>query len=274
MPDPTEAVPPQTPFGRYPRSFEGIGRLVGGESFERLQAAHVMLTGIGGVGSWIAEALARSGIGALTLVDLDDICESNINRQVHALQNTVGKPKVSVMTERIRSISPQIRVFAEETYLTAANAAALLDRKPDFFIDAIDAGRLKALSLALCRERSIPALTVGGAGGRLDPAAVQMSDLGRAYNDPLLARVRRVLRQEFDFPRREKARFGIPCVFSSELPRQPKEESHGCDVDLSLSHSQTRSVRLDCATGFGAATFVTGTFAFHATAHVIRHLTG
>lgn len=229
-----------------------------------------MLTGIGGVGSWIAEALARSGIGTLTLIDLDDVCESNINRQVHALQSTVGRTKVQVMAERIRSISPQTKVFVEETYLTTANAAALLDRHPDFFIDAIDAGRLKALSLALCRERSIPALTVGGAGGRLDPASVQMTDLGRAYNDPLLARVRRVLRQEYDFPRREKARFGIPCVFSSELPRRPKEERTSCDADV--AHSKTRSIRLDCATGFGAATFVTGTFAFHAAAYVVRHL--
>ncbi|MCC5841464.1 MAG: tRNA threonylcarbamoyladenosine dehydratase [Opitutales bacterium] len=265
-----KTVPPATPFRAYPRSFEGIGRMVGHEAFERLRAAHIMITGIGGVGSWIAEALARSGIGTLTLVDLDDICESNINRQVHALQSTVGKTKVRVMAERIHQISPLTNVYAEETYLTTANAAVLLDRNPDFFVDAIDAGRLKALSLAMCRERSIPALTVGGAGGRLDPASVEMADLGRAYNDPLLARVRRVLRQEYDFPRREKARFGIPCVFSSELPRQPQDENSACEVDA--SHSATRSIRLDCATGFGAATFVTGTFAFHAAAHVIRHL--
>ena len=199
--------------------FGGIERLYGKGSLKRLRAAHVIIVGIGGVGSWVAESLARSAVGELTLVDLDDICESNINRQIHALDGMVGKPKVDVMANRCRLINPQIRIRAIAKFFTEATANRLLDIQYDYAMDAIDSVTHKCALIDSCRKAKIPIIVSGSAGGRIDPSQIQITDLTRSYNDKLLQRVRKKLRQDYGYPRERRRRFKIKCVFSPEAAR-------------------------------------------------------
>src|SRR5580658_1428231 len=180
--------------------FGGIARLYGRAGLSRLHAAHVCVVGIGGVGAWAAEALVRSGVGAITLVDLDEVCVSNINRQLHALTETVGRAKVEVMAERIRAINPDCRVTAEPRFFNEQTAAELLAPKFDYILDAIDSVTNKVLLLAECRKRNVPVVACGGAGGRRDSTQVRTADLAKVSHDRLLAEVRKKLRKEFQFP--------------------------------------------------------------------------
>ena len=214
-----------------------------------------MVVGVGGVGSWTVEALARSGVGRLILVDLDDVCISNTNRQLHALESTVGKQKIDVLRDRCLDISPSTQVDVQHTFATQTTIPSLLELKPDVLVDAIDQPKNKCLLIDQSRKADIDVVTVGGAGGLVDPTKVQVADLSRAYNDKLLKRVRKSMRQEFGWPRGDK-RWKIPAVFSSELPVFPTNEGEVCDTA-----SQAGPVKLDCASGFGAATFLTGTLA-------------
>lgn len=248
----------------YQFRFGGIGRLYSPEALEAFRAAHVCIVGIGGVGSWVVEALARSGVGKLTLVDLDDICESNVNRQIHALDGAIGEPKIEAMAKRCRAINPECVVRTEHTFLTEKNAAELLDGNFDYVVDAIDSSTHKVALIVACRRLNVPVLTVGGAGGRVDPTMIQLADLSRSFNDPLLQRVRKLLRQQHRFPRNTKRKFNVPCVFSPETPKYPEL----CDID----EDEPRSVRLDCEAGYGAATHLTGTFGFFAVSAVLAHL--
>ena len=184
----------------YVARFGGIGRLFGAAAMERLHAAHVCVVGIGGVGSWVVEALARTGIGALTIVDADDVCVTNINRQLPALTDTVGRPKVSVMAERVRQISPSCRVEERAEFYTKANSDELLGQPFDFVVDCVDRMSIKAHLIHECHARGLRVLTCGSAGGRRDPSQVQASDLGMAGNDELLRQVRRHLRREHGWP--------------------------------------------------------------------------
>ena len=195
--------------------FGGIARLYSKGGLEKLRAAHVGVVGLGGVGTWAAEALVRSGVGALTLVDLDEVCVTNINRQLPALTETVGRAKVEVMAERIRAINPDCRVMAEQKFFNAQTAAELLAPKYDFILDAIDDVTNKVLLLVLCREKNLPAITSGGAGGRRELTAVRLGDLAQASHDKLLAEVRRKLRQEHGYPAGQSA-MDVPCVYSVE----------------------------------------------------------
>lgn len=249
-----------------PERFGGIARLVGTAGLERLRDAHVCVVGIGGVGSWTVEALARSGVGSLTLVDLDEVCITNINRQIHALEGTVGRAKAEVMAERVRLINPDCRVTAVTEFFTEPNAARLL--APDFscVVDAIDSVANKCRLLALCRERKLPVISCGAAGGRLDATAVRIAGLAQVTHDRLLAEVRKRLRKEHGFtPPGEP--FGIPCVFSPETPVTP--EPPACADDPTAS---SQPPRLNCEWGYGSATFVTGTFGFAAAGWVVRRL--
>lgn len=248
----------------FDHRFGGIGRLYGATSLERFRQAHVCIVGIGGVGSWIVEALARSGIGKLTLIDLDDICESNINRQIHALDGVIGKSKIEIMAERCRAINSECLVTTIHSFVTQHNANSLLQERFDYLVDAIDSSKHKAAIIVSCREKRIPMLTVGGAGGRIDPAQVQVADLTRSYNDPLLQRVRKLLRQQYGFPRERRRKFHIDCVFSPEKAKYPDI----CDK----SDGENGSIRLDCASGYGAATHLTGTFGFLAASTVLKRL--
>ncbi|MFT4640865.1 MAG: tRNA A37 threonylcarbamoyladenosine dehydratase [Verrucomicrobiales bacterium] len=248
--------------------FGGIERLFGKGSLGRLAKAHVAVIGLGGVGSWAVEALARSGIGELTLIDLDDVCVTNINRQVHALEATIGLSKGRALEERLSLINPEIIVHVEETFFNTTNAEAILALKFDYIIDAIDSTHDKCLLVSECRKRQLPLVVSGGVGGKSDPSQVAICDLGEATNDPLLKRVRRKLRQEYGFSHDLKEPFGIPAAFSKENPVFPWADGRVCQKPEPGS-----SLRLDCASGFGTASFVTGALGFAAASIVVKSLT-
>jgi tRNA A37 threonylcarbamoyladenosine dehydratase len=251
---------------RYGVRFGGIGRLYSKEGLERLRRAHVCVIGVGGVGSWAVEALARSGVGALTLVDMDDICVSNVNRQIHALDGEIHKPKIETMAARIHAINPGCVVHAERAFFVEANSRKILEPRFDYVFDAIDALREKALCVALCRELKIPVITSGAAGGRRDPTRVRVEDLGSATHDRLLVSLRKTLRADHGFSRTEK-KFGVECVFSPEPLVYAQSDGSVCETKEAGS-----ALRLDCRAGFGTATFVTGTFGFVAAARIVSSI--
>lgn len=258
----------------YLDRFGGIGRLHGAAALERLRAAHVAVIGVGGVGSWTVEALARSGIGALTLMDMDDVCVTNTNRQLPALSGTVGRPKVEVLAERAREINPECAVTPVAEFLTESTAERLLAAGFDFVVDAVDRMSVKALILAECRKRGLPAITSGAAGGRRDGTQVRVADLGVAGGDPLLGQVRRKLRRDHGWPASMDGKplpMGVPCVFSSEKEVYPRADGT-CSTEPEAGSE--KGLRLDCAAGFGAATYVTGVFGFVLAGEVVRRLAG
>ncbi|MCB9546065.1 MAG: tRNA threonylcarbamoyladenosine dehydratase [Myxococcales bacterium] len=246
--------------------FGGIERLYGRAGRQRLAAAHVAVVGIGGVGSWTVEALARTGVGRLTLIDLDDICITNTNRQLHAVEGQVGRAKVEAMAARVALIHPGCLVRPVAAFFTERTADTLLAPGFDCVVDAIDHPRNKALLLSRCQGAGVPVVTVGGAGGRRDPASVMRGDLAASVQDGLLREVRRLLRREHGFP--EEGPWGIPAVFSRERPVFPGADGTICEVP------KDKSLRLDCASGFGTAAFVTGTFGFAAAAAAVEALIG
>lgn len=241
------------------RRFGGMRRLYGVEAAARLRTAHVCVIGIGGVGSWAAEALARSGVGRLTLIDLDHVAESNINRQVHALEATLGQAKVLAMRERIGQINPACEVACVEEFVSPENAATLIPAC-DGVIDAIDQVKAKAALIAHCKRAGIALVTTGGAGGRSDPAQLRIDDLSRTIQDPLASKVRARLRKEYGFPREPKKKFGVDCVYSVETIRRP--QAAACDVDEAGLHG------LSCA-GYGSSVCVTAPFGFAAAARLL-----
>ncbi len=248
--------------------FGGIGRLYGTDALARLARAHVMVVGVGGVGSWTVEALARSGVGALTLVDMDDVCVTNINRQLPALDGTVGRPKVEVLAERIALINPACRVTPEVAFFTAASADRLLEGTFDYVVDAVDRMSIKALLIARSQARGFRVLTVGAAGGKRDATQVRVDDLGRAGRDELLRQVRKRLRREHGYAKGEGHRYDVAAVFSAEPPVFPQPDGSCAAVRAEGEDS----LRMDCAGGYGAAAFVTGAFGFAAAGEVVRQL--
>jgi tRNA A37 threonylcarbamoyladenosine dehydratase len=242
------------------RRFGGIERLYGAGSLARLAAAHVCVVGIGGVGSWAVEALARSGVGRLTLIDLDHVVESNINRQAHALEDTLGQAKVLAMQERVARINPDCRVDCVEEFIAPENVAMLLPAC-DGVLDCIDQVKAKAALVAHCRSGRIPVVTTGGAGGRTDPTRIRIDDLARTTQDALASRLRARLRKEHGFPRDAKKKFGVPCVYSDEQIRRPTGADF-CDVDEAGLHG------LNCA-GYGSSVAVTAGFGCAAAAHCL-----
>jgi tRNA A37 threonylcarbamoyladenosine dehydratase len=248
--------------------FAGVERLYGAGSVARLSSAHVAVVGVGGVGSWAAEALARSGIGALTLIDADEVCVSNANRQLHTLVDTLGKAKVAVMAGRLRGINPALDVEAVERFVTPATLAELLDRGFDLVLDACDAFRVKVEMTAWCRRRKLPLVVCGSAGGRTDPTLIRVRDLSRTEHDALLSLMRRKLRQEFHFPSNRERYFGVPAVYSLENVRYPQADGSVCGT----RPEGADSLKLDCGGGLGAATHVTGAFAFAAVGRALEML--
>lgn len=246
--------------------FSGLRRLFGAAGLERLRRAHVCVVGIGGVGSWAVEALARSAVGGLTLVDPDDVCVSNVNRQLHALDGAIGRPKVEVMAERVRLINPDCAVQGVREFFTDGNAAQILAPRFHFVIDAIDSPTKKAYLIARCGERDIPVITIGAAAGRRDPTAVRVIDLAFCSHDRLFSYVRRLLRRHHDFPRGEEP-FGVDCVFSPEPAVYPQK-----DGSVRGRRDPEAEVPPDCEHGLGTATYVTGTFGFAAAGVVVRKL--
>lgn len=242
----------------------GLVRLYGAAGLARLQAAHVMVVGVGGVGSWAAEALVRSGVGRLTLVDLDEICVSNTNRQLHTDSTTIGRAKAEVLAERCRRIAPWAEVRAEVAFFTAKTAEPLLADRPDFVLDAIDSVKNKAVLIEHCLRAQIPVAVSGGAGGRRDPTALCRGDLGESGHDGLLRNLRRRLREALELPSGQL--YGVRAVWSKE--RQVWPTGDGCVTTTPPQGARTQ--KLDCVEGFGAATMVTGAFGFALAAEVVE----
>ena len=255
----------------YLQRFGGIARLYGETALTVLHRAHVVVIGVGGVGSWTAEALTRSGIGKLTLIDLDDICITNTNRQSHALADTVGEIKVTVMAERLRGINPEIDVRTHEDFIASDNFAELLDPQNDSIdvvVDAIDNARVKAALIAYCKARKIRLVTVGSAGGKRNPTEITCADLGRTVSDPMLAKVRQHLYRFHNFQKSSKRQFGIDAIYSTEPMVYPQPDGQVCQQKSGMQDG----VKLDCSGGFGAATMVTGTFGFVAAAKAVERI--
>lgn len=257
--------------GDYLERFGRVARLYGPEALPRLAEAHVCIVGVGGVGSWVVEALARSGVGELTLVDFDNVCLTNVNRQVPALDGQIGRPKVAVLAERAMLINPACRVTAVVECFTEASAERLLASPFAMVVDAVDRMSHKALLIAGARQRGRPIVTVGAAGGRRDPTKIKTGDIGEA-NDELLRQVRRKLRRDHGFPAGAThvlTRLGVPAVWSTEKPVFPwadgtcaAEPEPGGDRDPEGERA------------FGTAAFVTGAFGFAAAAEVVRRIVG
>lgn len=252
----------------YEARFGGISRLYGKRGLDILRNSRLAVVGIGGVGSWAVEALARSGAGTLILMDLDDLCITNTNRQIHALQTTIGQPKTEAMAARVRSINPEAEVVSINSFYTAANAEKLLAEQPDVIIDAIDSLAPKAHLIASCYRSKQPLVTCGGAGGRINPAKIEIDDLSRTKGDPLLSSLRYKLKKDYGLPLGAKARkLKIPCVFSQETPVYPT-----CDGETTCQRDPAFQGKMGCDAGFGSITHITGTFGFFAASAAIQML--
>ena len=249
--------------------FAGIDRLYGAGSARRLSQCHVAVVGLGGVGSWAAEALARSGVGRLTLIDADEVCVSNTNRQSHALAGAFGRAKVDVVGERARAINPLLAVEPIAQFLTPSNLEPLLARGYDAVLDACDALKVKVEMIAFCRRRKIPIIVSGSAGGRRDPTLITARDLSKTEHDILLGIVRRRLRDDYGWTRNPKRYFGVQAVFSRENVNYPQADGSVCKTRNADAEG---ALKLDCAGGLGAAMHVTATFGMVAAARVIERL--
>ena len=248
--------------------FAGVERLYGRGAVARLAQCRLALVGVGGVGSWAAEALVRTGIGGLTLIDADDVCVSNTNRQSHALAGAFGRAKVDVLGERLRAINPALQLEAVPAFLTPPTIGQMLDRGYDAVLDACDAFRVKVEMIAFCRRRKLPIVVSGSAGGRTDPTQVRVRDLARVEHDVLLAQVRRKLRDEFGYTRNPQRDFGVPAVYSLQHPRylQPDGSVATRRPDPAMPR------RLDCGGGLGASMHVTATFGMAGAGRIVERL--
>ena len=245
--------------------FGSLSRVYGEDNMQLLQASHLCVVGIGGVGSWVAESLARTGIGKITLIDGDDIARSNMNRQCHTLESTIGKMKASVMQQRIVDINPLCECTVIEDFIDEQNLFEYIKSEFACVIDAIDRIKYKAALIYYCKRNKIPVVTTGGAGGLTDPAQIQLADLSRTWNDPLAASVRLRLRQKHNFSRNLKRSFGVPCVFSTEQQRYPDQDGH-----VGYKKPGVAGLSLDCSFGYGSVVAVTACFGFNAAAKAIE----
>ena len=250
----------------YLQRFGGLGRMFGTAALEPLQQARFCIVGVGGVGSWAAEACARSGIGRITLVDHDDIHLSNTNRQLHTLATSIDRSKVEVLRERIIEINPECDCLAIDDLVTRGNITKFNFAQYDYVIDAIDHVSHKLSLMHHCRRSKIRCISTGGAGGLTDPTAIQVKDLTQSFNDPLLAKVRSTLRQQLGYSRNPKRRYAMDCVFSTEQPIYPAENGSVSYAKPEVAERTT----LDCASGIGAFVGVTACFGFTAAAFAIK----
>jgi tRNA A37 threonylcarbamoyladenosine dehydratase len=257
------------------RRFDRMGRLVGDHKMKHLMDSHVMIIGLGGVGSWAAESIVRSGVGEVTLVDFDEICVTNFNRQIHALQGLVGSQKSDVMAARMKQINPQAKIHSIAKFYNADNCADVFVKRPDYVVDAIDNVTAKCHLLAYCRAEKIPVVTSTGSGGRIDPTQVKVTDLAFTHMDPLAREIRRILRERYEFPTDEKAPYGIPAVFSVEPYSAPEELHYDGGKGFRCVCPQGDNPYFNCDNRnliLGNASFVTGTFGLVCASIVIRGL--
>lgn len=249
--------------------FGGIERLCGKNGYEKLKNSHVLVIGLGGVGSWTAEALARSGIGQLTIMDPDSVCVTNINRQLVALENTVGLSKCQVLHDRIKLINPDCHVNMIEDFFNEDTVDEVFSKTYHFAFDGIDRLKNKILFINSCQKNNVPFIISGGAGGKIDPSLIRIADLGESYRDKLLFRVRKKLRQDFGHPKGKQKKMGIKCVFSPEQTRFPKSDGSVCIFPEGDSPK-----KLDCHGSIGSCTHTTAIFGMLAAGHMIKKLIG
>jgi tRNA A37 threonylcarbamoyladenosine dehydratase len=252
------------------RRFGGVSRLFGADGLAKLQAAHICVIGIGGVRSWAAEALARNAVGTITLIDLDNIAESNVNRQLHAVDGVFGKAKVTAMAERIRLINPSANVIEIEEFISIENVATLLSDQYSGVIDCIDDAKAKAAIAHFCLSQNVPLVMTGAAGGRLDATRIKQADLSKVTHDKLLAKVRNLMRREYgsasgDSTKNKSLRLGLQCVYSDEESIKPQAV---CDAENSTNAAITG---LNCA-GYGSSVCVTAPFGFIAASLLFKQL--
>lgn len=240
----------------FERRFGGLERLYGSQGLARLRQAHVAVAGIGGVGSWCVEALARSGVGALTLIDLDQVAESNVNRQLHALTDTLGQSKVEAMGARVRGINPDCRLNLVDDFVTPDNVRAVLPADMTVLVDCTDQVSAKVAMILACRERRRQIVVCGGAGGKTDSLSLRASDLSGALNDALLAKLRNTLRRMHGYPkasdqagkiRKRVPKMGVRTLWFDQPARLP---------DLWQADGEAAPQGLSCA-GYGSAVTVT-----------------
>jgi tRNA A37 threonylcarbamoyladenosine dehydratase len=248
----------------YNRRFGGIARLYGSDALDIYRHSNIAVVGVGGVGSWAVEALARSGIGKLTFFDMDHVAESNINRQLPALDSELGKAKVMVLAKRVEQINPNCIVEPIDVFIEENNQSNFISNQFDYLIDCIDSYRSKASLISYCKGLKIPVLTVGGAGGKLDPTKIRQTDLSRSEQDPLLSKTRKLLRKKYNFPANLKRRFDVPCVFSLE-------QQKSADDLTSCGIGEQSDSTLNCS-GFGSCMTVTASFGLVAVSHVLKKL--
>ncbi|MFD2631788.1 tRNA cyclic N6-threonylcarbamoyladenosine(37) synthase TcdA [Idiomarina piscisalsi] len=248
--------------------FGGVSRVYGQQALNHFQQLHIVVAGLGGVGSWAVEALARTGIGKLTLIDLDDVCTTNINRQLPATDETIGQLKTEVLAQRVKSINPNCEVKVIDDFLLPENFEEYLTGA-DAVLDAIDSVNTKAALVAWCKRHKLRLVVCGGAGGQIDPGMIRIGDLAKAKQDPLLAKVRSQLRRDYGFSKNPKRKWGVDCVYSEEQLRYPiiSGEQEG---EVTLQKPGSGSMRMDCSSGFGAAMVVTCSFAMQATAVLLK----
>lgn len=251
----------------FQQRFSGLSRLYGEQGLDKLKNSKVCVIGIGGVGSWIAEALARSGINHITMIDLDDVSITNINRQIHALSSSINQSKIAVMAARISDINPDCQTVLIEDFVTPQNVADYLHpaQKFDVVIDAADSVQAKAAIIAHCKRNKIKIICIGGAGGQRDPLQITKGDLAKTIQDPLLAKVRSQLRRFYHFSHNPKRNFGVECIYSTEQLSYATKDG---GITQQKQNSQGAN-KMDCSTGFGAFVGVTATFGLVATSRAI-----
>lgn len=248
--------------------FGGIARLYGQKALKNFQQSHVCVIGVGGVGSWVVESLVRSGVGKITMIDPDEVSESNINRQLVALENTIGQGKAEVLKERIQQINPDCQVTIIEDLLKPDNVREYISTDFDYVVDAIDSARSKAALIRFCKRNKIRIVCVGGAGGQIDPTQITIADLTRTHNDPLLAKTRSILRYDYGFSSNPKRKYQVPCVYSTEQLSYPLPDG---GITQAKPDSE-RALRMACDVGMGSATHITATFGNFAVGLVLQKL--
>lgn len=263
----TSLPPSAEEYSLYENRFSGIARLYGSAALKKFKQSHVVIVGLGGVGSWATEAIARSGIGKISLIDPDDICVSNTNRQLPAHEGEYGKFKADSLKERLLKINPELDIVVHKEFIGEKNVAQLLSHHPQYVIDGIDSLKHKISLLTYCRDQKIPVVTVGGTAGKWDPSKLRIGDLGESFNDKLIMRVRKKLRAHYNYPPTEKIFYGIDCIYSTEQAVYPDGEGGVCHLTPEVENR-----RLDCFTGMGSATFVTGSAGFMAASVVLKNL--
>ncbi|MEE2758076.1 MAG: tRNA threonylcarbamoyladenosine dehydratase [Myxococcota bacterium] len=269
-----DAASKQSKSYKLHRRFDRMARLTGDDGMASLMDSFVIVFGIGGVGSFTAESLVRSGVGRIRIVDFDDVCVTNCNRQLHAMKGNIGKPKVELMADRLRRINPMATVEAIKLFYQAESSDELLDGDPDFVVDAIDQFTAKCHLIATCKQRGVPLVSSMGAAGRWDPTQIDVVDLNKTKNCRMAVNVRKILREKHGFPR-GRAPWGIPAVYSTEFVQAPKDLAYDegtgfvcvCPQGENGLLTCDRRVRID-----GSASFVTGTFGLTAASVVVRAL--